>query len=59
MEKLRVLAYEEGCGLLGVKVCAVLDGVVGGLPVGLLLSLRLVRQEVVPGQRVKRRPSYK
>ncbi len=56
MEKLPAHAYEEGRGLLGVEVCAVLDGVVRGLPLGLLLPLRLVRQEVVPGQRVKRRP---
>jgi hypothetical protein len=57
VEKLPALAYEEGCGLFGVEVRAVLDGVVGGLPVGLLLPLWLVWQEVVPGQRVKRRPS--
>jgi len=56
VEKLPAHAYEEGRGLLGVEVCAVLDGVVRGLPLGLLLPLRLVRQEVVPGQRVKRRP---
>ncbi len=44
-----VCAYVEGSCLLGVKVGAVLDGVVGGLPVR-LLPLSLVGQEVVPGQ---------
>lgn len=53
-----VCAYVEGSCLLGVKVGAVLDGVVGGLPVR-LLPLSLVGQEVVPGQRIERRPMHR